>query len=393
MFTDVRSRVLPAARRAAVALLVGAAALPFSPAAAAAKPDTRITKGPSGLVATRSVTFKFAASPAGAHFACKLDRAGWKPCSSPKKYAGLSQGKHTFRVRAVKDGVADPTPATRSFTVDSVRPNTTILGGPSGTTGEPSPSFTFSSNEKGTFQCRLGAGAFAPCTSPFTPASPLSDADYVFRVRARDKAGNVDASPATRAFRVLTPVANDLATAQAAAAYYFPNLYYIDVAPACGDGDLGGVKVDCNVGVPNPPGNQLQVTALRTVSEGGDPNYYGVTMTHAVSPVAPVEVQVSTTPCEVTLASANGSSSTWSVSAVLLFVLDDGAWRIEPQYPSVSGVEAADFTTSIGCITTGFFTTDLIADLYEFVLSGHMGQTAEALCAAPGPAYLGPCDP
>jgi hypothetical protein len=378
-------------RRSVGTVLALAAFLCSAAPAATAAPSTRITSGPTGLVATETVTFRFA-SVAGATFQCKLDARGWSQCSSPTIYRRLAQGRHTFRVRAVKNGVRDPTPATRGFTVDSIKPNTTILGGPSGSTGAPSPSFTFSSDEKGTFQCKLGTVAYAPCTSPFTPASPLQDADYVFQVRARDKAGNVDASPATRAFRVLTPITNDLATAQAAAAYYFPNLYYIDVVPACDSGG-GGVLVDCNLGVPNPPGDQLQVTASRTVSEGGDPNSYGVTMTHAVSPVAPVKVQVFTTPCDVTLASGNGGAGTWSVSTLLRFTLDDEAFRIEPELPSVSGVETVDYTTSIACMNTGFFTTDFIADLYEFVLFGHMGQTAQALCAAPGPAYLGPCPP
>ena len=41
------------------------------------------------------------------------------------------------------------------------------------------------------------------CTSP-RAVGPLADGTYTFSVRASDAAGNVDASPATRAFTVET---------------------------------------------------------------------------------------------------------------------------------------------------------------------------------------------
>ena len=68
---------------------------------------------------------------------------------------------------AVLSGTPDPTPATRSFTVDTGPPDTTINGGPSGTVNTTSQSFPFSGTEAGvTFECRLdtpsGNGTFAP---------------------------------------------------------------------------------------------------------------------------------------------------------------------------------------------------------------------------------------
>ncbi len=85
---------------------------------------------------------------------------------------------------------------------DSLPPQTTITAGPSGTTGDSTPSFSFSSNEGGsTFQCKVDSGSFALCSSPKTVAA-LADGPHTFQVRARDPGGNLDLSPATRAFDV-----------------------------------------------------------------------------------------------------------------------------------------------------------------------------------------------
>lgn len=44
-------------------------------------------------------------------------------CSSPKTFAGLPNGSHTVAIRAEdSDGNQDPTPATRTFTVDASGP-------------------------------------------------------------------------------------------------------------------------------------------------------------------------------------------------------------------------------------------------------------------------------
>jgi glucose/arabinose dehydrogenase len=86
-------------------------------------PETRITRGPRGKVGSPRVAFRFAADERGAGFHCRLDSAAFKPCSSPKRYAGLDQGRHRFRVRAVDPaGNLDPTPTRRRFEVRRRRP-------------------------------------------------------------------------------------------------------------------------------------------------------------------------------------------------------------------------------------------------------------------------------
>ena len=98
----------------------------------------------------------------------------------------------------------DPTPSSRTFAVDTVPPNTTITGGPSGKTHDPTPTFAFSSNAgNASFQCRLNNTAYSPCTSPKT-VGPLADGQHKLFVRARDVAGNFDPTPAARTITVET---------------------------------------------------------------------------------------------------------------------------------------------------------------------------------------------
>jgi len=166
-------------------------------------PETTIDSGPSGTVNSSSATFTFSASEPGSTFECRLDGASFSACSSPKTYSGLADGSHTFEARA-KDpaGNVDPSPAGRTWAVDTTAPETTIDSGPSGTVNSSSATFTFSASEPGsTFECRLDAASFTACSSPKT-YSGLADGSHTFEARAKDPAGNVDPSPAGRTWAV-----------------------------------------------------------------------------------------------------------------------------------------------------------------------------------------------
>lgn len=82
-----------------------------------AAPQTKITKGPPKRSHRRSAVFRFKSSQAGSHFECRLDRAHWKRCRSPKRYKHLRPGRHVFRVRAIRRRLVDPTPAVRRFRI------------------------------------------------------------------------------------------------------------------------------------------------------------------------------------------------------------------------------------------------------------------------------------
>jgi large repetitive protein len=174
-------------------------------------PDTTITGSPAGLSNNTSAAFSPTGSddetpPSAIAFECRLDsqaEAGFGACASPKTYTGLSQGSHTFEVRAVDlAGNADTSPASFSWTVDTVAPATTITAGPTGPTNDSTPTFSFSSEAGASFQCRVDAGPFAACGSPHTTAA-LSDGAHTFEVRASDAAANTG-SPASRSITVDT---------------------------------------------------------------------------------------------------------------------------------------------------------------------------------------------
>ena len=151
----------------------------------ASSPNTTITSGPSGPINNPSPTFNFTASEGNSSFGCKLDSQPYEACSSPKTYAALADGPHTFYVRATDPaGNTDSTPDSRTFTVNTEEPDTTITFGPQGPTNDPSPTFRFTSTAAGsTFECRLDGGTFQPCNSPRT-YSGLADGPHTFRVRA-----------------------------------------------------------------------------------------------------------------------------------------------------------------------------------------------------------------
>ena len=165
--------------------------------------NTIIYAGPSASTNEPTPTFSFASNTNGATFECRVDSEAFASCSSPETVAALTDGSHTFEVKATDAASnTDPSPAIRSFTVDTTPPDTTIDTGPPGTTRDWISSFEFSSEPGATFECRVDSEAFASCSSP--AVAGLSDGPHTFEVRATDAAGNTDPSPANRSFTVDT---------------------------------------------------------------------------------------------------------------------------------------------------------------------------------------------
>ncbi len=101
-------------------------------------PETAIDAGPAGAVPQTSVNFRYSANLPSS-FQCSLDGASFTQCeNSGLTLSGLSEGQHQFEVRAVNgSSVPDPTPARRTFIVDTSSPSVPAVSGPVRETGVP----------------------------------------------------------------------------------------------------------------------------------------------------------------------------------------------------------------------------------------------------------------
>ncbi|HEX2096102.1 MAG TPA: hypothetical protein VHF50_01900 [Solirubrobacterales bacterium] len=174
-------------------------------------PDTAINTAPANPTNDPSAAFSFAELPdePGATFECELDGNGSfataVACDSGSiAYPGpLSDGLHTFRVRAEGEGGVDATPDSYTWTVDTVAPETSIASRPPDPNSGFSVSFTYTSSESQSgFRCQLDSGAIQVCSASGKTYFDLTDGSHTFRVWAIDNAGNKDESAAEDSFTV-----------------------------------------------------------------------------------------------------------------------------------------------------------------------------------------------
>jgi hypothetical protein len=169
-------------------------------------PETTITSGPASLTNQSTASFSFSSNESGSSFDCRLDGATFSSCSSPKSYSGLTDGGHTFEVRA-KDPAnnVDLTPASQSWSIDTSAPAAPSLISPANesSTSNAKPTFDWSDipDPSGVvYHIQIdNSGSSFPSpevsqsgltASSFTPPTSLAIGTYSWRVRATDGAGN-----------------------------------------------------------------------------------------------------------------------------------------------------------------------------------------------------------
>jgi len=177
-------------------------------------PGAFIVKGPENVISQNNVTITFAARKKTSTFAYYLKgrEAEFSDYMSKTSvnYTNLSDSTYTFYVKAKDDvGNVDNEPAAFSFAVDTIPPKTSITGGPVGDIDYDDVTFTFAASEKATFSYYLegydkGFSAYTSETSK--TYNNLPDDAYIFHIKSRDVALNVEKDSAKRDFTVKTMV-------------------------------------------------------------------------------------------------------------------------------------------------------------------------------------------
>ncbi len=183
-------------------------------------PVTVIESGPGIQTEDPTAVLVFSTSSPGTDFRCSLDGAQPAPCASPRTYPNLPAGPHTFEVHAIHPTVVDqfglpvepfyePLISAREWTViDVIAPDTEIGFGPPATTASTIATFGVSSTDPAAIlECSLDLAPFTECESPAI-FEGLSFGSHTLLVRSVDAAGNVDPTPASRQWTIITPAPN-----------------------------------------------------------------------------------------------------------------------------------------------------------------------------------------
>lgn len=141
---------------------------------------------------------------------CGVDGV-FAPCTSPFTAPVLADGVHTIAVRAT-DAATNSSTQSTTFTVDTTPPALSVTPVPT-PTSQTKPPVTFTATGATKLECKIDGGAFANCTSPFTPSTALSEASHTISVRATDAATNTVTQTTTFTVDTTNPVVNVTAVA------------------------------------------------------------------------------------------------------------------------------------------------------------------------------------
>ena len=165
-------------------------------------PVTTITGKPNNPTDNTSASFSFTSNEAASTFQCQLDGGSDSACASQMNYVSLTDGPHTFSVKATDAaGNQEVTPANYAWTIDTTPPASSITtpsGGPTmmgamitvtGTAFDAGISVQkveVSTDGGATWNIATGATAWS-----YGWAVP-ADGIYTIMSRATDSAGNVE---------------------------------------------------------------------------------------------------------------------------------------------------------------------------------------------------------
>lgn len=176
--------------------------------------DTVLRSAPPAASSNRQPSFTYGSDESGVHYQCRIDSGAFTACPAAGFTASpLPVGQHTFAVRAVTaKGVADPTPATSTFTVqatpppvDTTPPALAITHRPPAIVRSRAVRFAFTATGAAHVGCAMDGHTAKPCSGSVRYAR-LAEGRHTFTLLASDTAGN-KASRAVRFTVDTVPVA------------------------------------------------------------------------------------------------------------------------------------------------------------------------------------------
>lgn len=166
-----------------------------------------VLKDNGGPTPTHALLTGSTAIDRGNSFGSSVDQRGLpRPSDFPaigNKEGGDGSDIGAFELQVPPDGGASPSPPILVGTepADTTPPRTRIVSGPARVGYERKAKFRFTSNEaQSTFQCKLDKKRWKKCRSPYKLR--VAPGKHMLKVRAIDRFGNVDATPARFGWRV-----------------------------------------------------------------------------------------------------------------------------------------------------------------------------------------------
>jgi hypothetical protein len=157
--------------------------------------DESFTSPLDGETTGPSVLFEFTSSESDfgfSQFECSLDNGAFTPCFGGINYFIQTDGTHTFAARAIDSvGNVDPTPATRTWTVNTQYPGLTLTQKPPIATTDAATTFAWTSFDPApvTSNCVLDNMQLVACASPLDLGALDLGAHFVF-IELFDRFGN-----------------------------------------------------------------------------------------------------------------------------------------------------------------------------------------------------------
>lgn len=162
------------------------------------KPTVTLVSTPTNPSGSSTGTFVFTAQDLGSgvkETQCQIDGQGYALCSSPQTYLNLTEGNHTFSVRAVDNAGNVGDAVSYTYRIDLTKPTVTIVSGPAAQVKDMNAALVFTADDGvgqvDRIECQLDAEPnYSTCTSPKNYMG-LAEGAHIFRVRAIDTVGLV----------------------------------------------------------------------------------------------------------------------------------------------------------------------------------------------------------